>query len=146
MLVLAVAGYQPNPGHHHSYVAGLIFLAFVCAGVAYVVLDGKRKHRALHPRVDPLAAAVAVDHQWDRAVLDDAVRAAWARRREGSVPISHIVLRRVIDQRATGGDRAEFAVIAGGGAALLVLQRTDSRWTDVPLAVGAPQAVEPAAG
>jgi len=75
-----------------------------------------------------LATAAAEDRGWDRAVLDDAVRKAWAQR-QGAAPIASIALVSVRDLPGTDDDEATFQVISGGTPFEVVLSRTGNLWS-----------------
>jgi hypothetical protein len=75
-----------------------------------------------------LATAAAEDRGWDRAVLDAAVRQAWAQR-QGAAPIDSVALVSVRDLPGTDDDEATFQIISGATPFELVLSRTGDLWS-----------------
>jgi hypothetical protein len=91
-----------------------------------------------------LAAAEAKDRGWDRAVLEAAIRDAWAGR-EGAPPIEEITLVAVVDPPGTDSDRAEFLVTAGETAVEIRLARTGNTWAEEPRGAAQPSGSSPPA-
>jgi Na+-transporting methylmalonyl-CoA/oxaloacetate decarboxylase gamma subunit len=128
-------------------VAVLALLAFVMFWLGLFANDRWRRRTAAAAvrnatQADhDLAAAGAKDRGWDRAILEAAVRDAWAAR-PGAAPIDEITLLVVIDPPGTDSDRAEFEVRAGGTSSAVYLARTGDSWaeTDQPSDSSPPEA------
>jgi hypothetical protein len=112
-------------------VAALLFLLAAGGWVA-----ATRRARArdselfeeLHEVEQALARARATDKGWDRAVLEDAARAA-ATERFGAQPVNELQLVQVIDRPGTDADQAVFRVeTADGGEHRITLGRTGGVW------------------
>ena len=77
-----------------------------------------------------LAHAVAADRGWERTVLEDAARRAFAERRPGE-SIASLELVQVVDEPGTEHDLATFRVVTASTsaqAARLTLARRDGAW------------------
>ena len=112
-------------------VAALLFLLAAGGWVA-----AARRARArdselfaeLHEVEQALARARATDKGWDRALLEDAARAA-AAERFGAQPVNELQLVQVIDRPGTDADQAIFRVeTADGGEHRITLGRTGGVW------------------
>jgi Flp pilus assembly protein TadB len=112
-------------------VAALIFLLAAGGWVA-----ASRRTRArdrtlfeeLHEAEQALAKARATDKGWDRALLEDAARAA-AAERFGAEPVNALHLVQVIDRPGTDADQAVFRVqTADGDEHRITLGRTGGVW------------------
>jgi Tfp pilus assembly protein FimT len=112
-------------------VAALIFLLAAGGWVA-----ASRRTRArdrtlleeLHEAELALAKARATDKGWDRALLEDAARAA-AAERFGAEPVNALHLVQVIDRPGTDADQAVFRVqTADGDEHRITLGRTGGVW------------------
>jgi Na+-transporting methylmalonyl-CoA/oxaloacetate decarboxylase gamma subunit len=116
-------------------IAVLALLAFVMFWLGLFANDRWRRRTAAAAvrhatQADhDLAAAAAQDRGWDRAVLEAAVRDAWATRPDAA-PIDELQLLAVIDPPGTDSDRAEFHVRAAGGEAIIYLARTGDSWAE----------------
>ena len=73
-----------------------------------------------------LAAAHAEDRGWERSLLEDAARRAYAAERDGSDP-GELELLQVIDRPGTDDDHAVFRA-GTGGRERLTLGRRDGQW------------------
>ncbi|MEA2127376.1 MAG: hypothetical protein QOJ85_267 [Solirubrobacteraceae bacterium] len=112
-------------------VAALIFLLAAGGWVA-----ASRRARArertlledLREAEQALARAHATDKGWDRALLEDAARAA-AAERFGAEPVNALHLVQVIDRPGTDADQAVFHVqTADGDEHRITLGRTGGVW------------------
>ena len=74
-----------------------------------------------------LAAARAEDRGWDRALLDQAARAAIESRHPGSA-IAELDLVQVVDRPGTDQDEALMRVRHAGGEEEILLRRTGDTW------------------
>jgi hypothetical protein len=82
-----------------------------------------------------LAHAVAADRGWERDVLEDAARRAFAERRPGET-VARLELVQVVDEPGTEHDLAVFRVVTGATPARtsrLTLGRRDGAWHAVAL-------------
>jgi hypothetical protein len=73
-----------------------------------------------------LAAARAEDRGWERSILEDAARQAYAAERGGADP-GELELMQVIDRPGTDDDHAVFRA-GSGGRERLTLGRRDGQW------------------
>jgi hypothetical protein len=116
-----------------------IVLLAVAAALVLLVLAGtgiaRRRQEARDGRLraqlatanEALADAHAADNGWDRALLEQAARAAHG----GEIEALHLV--QVVDKPGKDADEAVFRVVADGGHASEVrLGRQGDRWTPRP--------------
>jgi hypothetical protein len=74
-----------------------------------------------------LEAARAADRGWDRALLEEAARAA-LREQRPDFAFDELMLILVDDRPGVTEDRAQFAAIGGDGEARVVLVRGEQGW------------------
>jgi hypothetical protein len=74
-----------------------------------------------------LAIAHANDRGWQRSVLEDAARRAFAEERSGAQPET-MTLVAIIDRPGTDEDKAVFQLEEGGGRHSLTLGRKNDQW------------------
>jgi len=107
----------------------VLVLLFFIGGLIY------SRRRLMDPALEPhirgadqaLEAARANDRGWDRAVMEEAVRAALREQRpEFSPERLHLVL--VDDQPGVDEDRAHFVAVGRDGEARVVLARAGEHW------------------
>jgi hypothetical protein len=112
-------------------LAALVFLLAAGGWVAATrrARVGERKLlEELHEAEQALARAHATDKGWDRALLEEAARAA-AAERFGAEPVNALHLVQVIDRPGTDADQAVFRVqTADGGEHRITLGRTGGVW------------------
>ncbi len=78
-----------------------------------------------------LAAAAAEDRGWDRAILEHAVRSAWAER-HGAEEMLELALVEVTDRPGTEEDEAIFRVTGREGVERIALARRGDTWVTAP--------------
>jgi hypothetical protein len=74
-----------------------------------------------------LATAHAKDRGWQRSVLEDAARRAFAEQRSGAQP-ENMTLVAIIDRPGTDEDKAVFQLEEGGDRHELTLGRQNDQW------------------
>ncbi len=114
-----------------------LFFAGAWLNARYRARTGERVTQRATTADRDLAAAAAQDRGWDRAVMEAAVRDAWARRPDAA-EITDITLARVIDRPGTDDDRADFLVSSAGGQTLVVLARSGDTWSEAHPSGSAP--------
>jgi hypothetical protein len=120
-------------------VSTLAVVLIVLAGLVVLLVIGglvasSRRRRAdeaalraqLAAANEALAQAHAQDKGWDRALLEQAVRDAFARRSHADVRDLHLV--QVVDRPGTEEDQAVFRVVTDHGAEYVHLRRRGDSW------------------
>jgi hypothetical protein len=112
----------------------VVALIFLLAAGGWVAASRRARARdselfeELHEAEQALARARATDKGWDRALLEDAARAA-AAERFGAEPVNALHLVQVIDRPGTDADQAVFRVqTADGDEHRITLGRTGGVW------------------
>jgi hypothetical protein len=111
----------------------VIVLLVVVLAVGGIVASGRR-HRADDPALraeleaanEALALARATDKGWERSLLEEAVRAAFAQR--SNAEIRELLLVQVVDKPGTEEDQAVFRVVTDHGSEHLHLDRHGDTW------------------
>jgi type II secretory pathway pseudopilin PulG len=107
-------------------VVGVLLLVLFLGGLIAAARRQRAQEGHLRRQLEranaELAQAHAQDKGWDRAVLEDAARAA-----AGS-QVEQLDLVLVEDRPGTEEDRAVFRVVSGGRESRLVLGRRDGGW------------------
>ena len=111
----------------------VIVLLVLVLGVGGYVAIGRRQHAdeaALRTELDTaneaLAIARASDKGWERSLLDEACRVAFAER--SAAEIRELQLVQVVDKPGTEDDQAVFRVITDHGSEYLHLDRRGDAW------------------
>jgi hypothetical protein len=111
----------------------VVVLLIVLLVVGGIVASGRR-HRADDPALraelraanEALALARATDKGWERSLLEEACRAAFAQR--SAADIRELQLVQVVDKPGTEEDQAVFRVITDHGSEHLHLDRHGDTW------------------
>jgi hypothetical protein len=111
----------------------VVVLLVLVLGIGGYVASGRR-HRAdegalkteLEAANEALALAHASDKGWERAILDEACRAAFADR--SAAEIRELQLVQVVDRPGTEEDQAVFRVVTDHGSEYLHLDRHGDAW------------------
>ena len=111
----------------------VVVLLVVLLAVGGIVASGRR-HRADDPALrteleaanEALALARATDKGWERSLLEEAVRAAFAQR--SNAEIRELQLVQVVDKPGTEEDQAVFRVVTDHGSEHLHLDRHGDTW------------------
>ena len=111
----------------------VVVLLIVVLAVGGIVASGRR-HRADDPALraeleaanEALALARATDKGWERSLLEEACRAAFAER--SAADIRELQLVQVVDKPGTEDDQAVFRVITDDGSEHLHLDRHGDTW------------------
>ena len=114
-------------------VVTVIVLLVLLFGIGGYVASGRR-HRAdqtalereLEAANQALALAHASDKGWERSILDEACRAAFADR--STAEIRELQLVQVVDKPGTEEDQAVFRVVTDHGSEYLHLDRHGDAW------------------
>ena len=106
LLVLGIGGYVASGRHQRADE------------------DGRQKE--LEAANEALALARASDRGWERALLDEACRAAFAER--SAAEINELQLVQVVDKPGTDEDQAVFRVVTDHGSEYLHLDRRGDVW------------------
>jgi type II secretory pathway pseudopilin PulG len=115
----------------------IIILVIVVVVLALAIggyVAAGRRHRAdetelqadLEAANAALAAAHAGDKGWERALLEDAAKAAFAER--SAAAVRELQLVQVVDKPGTEDDQAVFRVITDHGSEYLHLDRHGDAW------------------
>lgn len=109
----------------------VVLLAVLIAGG--FVITGRRQRadeaalqRELEAANEALALARASDKGWERSLLEEAVRAAFAAR--SGAEIRDLQLVQVVDKPGTADDQAVFRVVTDHGSEHLHLDRRGDAW------------------
>jgi hypothetical protein len=111
----------------------VVVLLVVVLAVGGIVGSGRRQ-RADDPALraeletanEALALARATDKGWERSLLEEAVRAAFAQR--SNAEIRELQLVQVVDKPGTEEDQAVFRVVTDHGSEHLHLDRHGDTW------------------
>jgi hypothetical protein len=111
----------------------VIVLLVVVLVIGGIVASGRRQ-RADDPALrteleavnEALALAHATDKGWERSLLEEAVRAAFAQRSDAE--IRELQLVQVVDKPGTEDDQAVFRVVTDHGSEHLHLDRHGDTW------------------
>ncbi len=111
----------------------VVVLLVVVLAVGGIVATGRRQ-RADDPALrteleaanEALALARATDKGWERSLLEEAVRAAFAER--STAEIRELQLVQVVDKPGTEEDQAVFRVVTEHGSEHLHLDRHGDTW------------------
>jgi len=111
----------------------VVVLLVVLLAVGGIVASGRRQ-RADDPALraeleaanEALALARATDKGWERSLLEEAVRAAFAQR--SNAEIRDLQLVQVVDRPGTEDDQAVFRVVTDHGSEHLHLDRHGDTW------------------
>ena len=111
----------------------VIVLLIALVAIGGVVVSGRRQ-RADDPALraelqaanEALALARASDRGWERSLLEEAVRAAFAER--STAEIRDLQLVQVVDKPGTEEDQAVFRVVTDHGSEYLHLDRHGDTW------------------
>jgi predicted lysophospholipase L1 biosynthesis ABC-type transport system permease subunit len=114
-------------------VVVVIVLLIALVVVGGIVASGRRQ-RADDPSLrtelgaanEALALARATDRGWERSLLDEAARAAFAQR--SAADVRELQLVQVVDKPGTEEDQAVFRVITDRGSEYLHLDRHGDSW------------------
>jgi type II secretory pathway pseudopilin PulG len=111
----------------------VIVLLVILLAIGGVVATGRRQRAddpALRAELDSaneaLALARATDRGWERSLLEEACRAAFAER--SSAEIRELLLVQVVDKPGTEDDQAVFRVVTDHGSEHLHLDRRGDDW------------------
>jgi uncharacterized protein HemX len=113
-------------------IAAVVLLVLVLGIGGYVAIGQRQradegKHRdELEAANQALALAHASDKGWERSVLDEACRAAFADR--SAAEIRELQLVQVVDKPGTEEDQAVFRVVTDHGSEYLHLDRHGDAW------------------
>jgi uncharacterized protein HemX len=113
-------------------IAAVVLLVLVLGIGGYVAIGRRQradegKHRdELEAANQALALAHASDKGWERSVLDEACRAAFADR--SAAEIRELQLVQVVDKPGTEEDQAVFRVVTDHGSEYLHLDRHGDAW------------------
>jgi hypothetical protein len=111
----------------------IVLVLLIAALVGGIVATGRRQ-RADDPALraeleaanEALALAHASDKGWERSLLDEACRAAFAER--STAEIRELQLVQVVDKPGTEDDQAVFRVLTDHGSEHIQLDRHGDRW------------------
>jgi uncharacterized protein HemX len=113
-------------------IAAIVLLVLVL-GIGGYVATGRRQRAdqgkdrdELEAANQALALAHASDKGWERSVLDEACRAAFADR--SAAEIRELQLVQVVDKPGTEEDQAVFRVVTDHGSEYLHLDRHGDAW------------------
>jgi hypothetical protein len=111
----------------------VVVLLVIVLAVGGVVATGRRQRRddpalraELEAANEALALARASDKGWERSLLEEACRAAFADR--SAAEIRDLQLVQVVDKPGTEEDQAVFRVVTDHGAEYLHLDRHGDTW------------------
>jgi hypothetical protein len=111
----------------------VVVLLVLLLGIGGYVASGRRqradraaRERELEVANEALALARASDKGWERALLDEACRAAFADR--SAAEIRELQLVQVVDKPGTEEDQAVFRVVTDHGSEYLHLDRHGDAW------------------
>ena len=111
----------------------VVVLLVVILAVGGIVASGRRQRaddpalrRELEAANEALALAHATDKGWERSLLEEAVRAAFAQRSDAE--IRELLLVQVVDKPGTEEDQAVFRVVTEHGSEHLHLDRHGDTW------------------
>jgi hypothetical protein len=111
----------------------VVVLLVLVLAIGGVVASGRRQRAddpALRAELDTaneaLALARASDKGWERSLLEEAVRAAFAER--SAAQIRELLLVQVVDKPGTEDDQAVFRVVTDHGSEHLHLDRRGDAW------------------
>ena len=111
----------------------VIVLLVVALGIGGYVASGRRQRgddaalqKELEAANEALALARASDKGWERSLLDEACRAAFAER--SAAEIRELQLVQVVDKPGTEEDQAVFRVVTDHGSEYLHLDRRGDVW------------------
>jgi hypothetical protein len=111
----------------------VVVLLVIVLGIGGYVASGRRQ-RADEPELaaeleqanEALAIARASDKGWERSLLDEACRLAFADR--STAEIRELQLVQVVDKPGTEDDQAVFRVITDHGSEMVHLDRRGDAW------------------
>jgi uncharacterized protein HemX len=106
VLVLGIGGYVASGRHQRA--------------------DDETREKELEAANEALALARASDKGWERSLLDEACRAAFAER--SAAEIRELQLVQVVDKPGTEEDQAVFRVVTEHGSEYLHLDRRGDVW------------------
>ena len=106
-------------------IAALVVGGFIASGRRQRA-DGSRLQGELESANEALAIARASDKGWERGVLDEACRVAFAER--SAAEIRDLQLVQVVDKPGTEDDQAVFRVVTEHGSEYLHLDRHGDAW------------------
>jgi hypothetical protein len=111
----------------------VIVLLVLLLGIGGYLASGRRQRadqasldRELEAANEALALARASDKGWERSILDEACRAAFADR--STAEIRELQLVQVVDKPGTEEDQAVFRVVTDHGSEYLHLDRHGDAW------------------
>ena len=111
----------------------VIVLLVLLLGIGGYLASGRRQRadqasldRELEAANEALALARASDKGWERSILDEACRAAFAER--SAAEIRELQLVQVVDKPGTEDDQAVFRVVTDHGSEYLHLDRHGDAW------------------
>jgi hypothetical protein len=111
----------------------VVVLLVLVLGIGGYVASGRRQRadpaaleRELEAANEALAIAHASDKGWERSLLDEACRAAFADR--STAEIRELQLVQVVDKPGTEEDQAVFRVVTDHGSEYLHLDRHGDAW------------------
>jgi hypothetical protein len=111
----------------------VIVLLLIVLGVGGYIATGRRERADAEPRRkeleaanEALALARASDKGWERSLLDEACRVAFADR--SAAEIRELQLVQVVDKPGTEDDQAVFRVVTDHGSEYLHLDRRGDAW------------------
>src|SRR3954451_19386029 len=111
----------------------VIVLLVIVLAIGGVVATGRRQRAddpALRAELDSaneaLALAHATDKGWERSLLEEACRAAFAER--SSAEVRELQLVQVVDKPGTDDDQAVFRIVTDHGSEHLHLDRRGDTW------------------
>jgi hypothetical protein len=111
----------------------VIVLLVLLLGIGGYLASGRRQRadqasldRELEAANEALALARASDKGWERSILDEACRAAFADR--STAEIRELQLVQVVDKPGTEEDQAVFRVVTEHGSEYLHLDRHGDAW------------------
>jgi type II secretory pathway pseudopilin PulG len=106
-------------------IAALVVGGFVASGRRARADEGARRAE-LEAANQALAMARAQDRGWERSLLEEACRAAFAQR--SPAEIRELELVQVVDRPGTEEDQAVFRVVTDHGSEYLHLDRRGDAW------------------
>jgi type II secretory pathway pseudopilin PulG len=106
-------------------IAALVVGGFVASG-RRARSDEAARRAELEAANQALALARAQDRGWERSLLEEACRAAFAER--SPAEIRELELVQVVDRPGTADDQAVFRVVTDHGAEYLHLDRHGDAW------------------
>ena len=106
-------------------IAALVVGGFVASGRRERADEASRRTE-LEAANQALALARAQDRGWERSLLEDACRAAFAQR--SPAEIRELELVQVVDRPGTEEDQAVFRVVTDHGSEYLHLDRRGDAW------------------